>query len=115
MLMLLQVLKGMGDEFLTGYRGLVDGEKDPRNLIIAFTIDRVILTEFDISQHIEVRVIVLCACAALTVSQAFFEITFCYFPITFKPPPNDPYGITSENLQAALRCMLLYMNCIALV
>ncbi len=35
--------------------------------------------------------------------QDFFNITFCYFPITFRPPPNDPYGITSEDLKATLR------------
>jgi DNA repair/transcription protein MET18/MMS19 len=28
---------------------------------------------------------------------------FCYFPITFRPPPNDPYGITSDDLKLALR------------
>jgi DNA repair/transcription protein MET18/MMS19 len=35
-----------------------------------------------------------------------FDITFCYFPIMFKPPPNDPYGITADDLKLALRgCM----------
>ena len=35
-----------------------------------------------------------------------FDVTFCYFPIMFKPPPNDPYGITAEDLKLALRsCM----------
>ena len=33
-------------------------------------------------------------------------MTFCYFPISFRPPPNDPYGITAEDLKTALRgCM----------
>jgi DNA repair/transcription protein MET18/MMS19 len=35
--------------------------------------------------------------------QTLFNITFCYFPITFKPPPNDPYGISAEDLRTALR------------
>ncbi|KAL5531709.1 hypothetical protein ACEPAG_4586 [Sanghuangporus baumii] len=83
-------LQGMGDEFLSGYTTLVDGEKDPRNLLLAFSIDRVICIEFDISRHIE----------------AMFNIIFCYFPITFKPPADDPYGITSDDLKTALRsCM----------
>ncbi|KAL5536863.1 hypothetical protein ACEPAF_686 [Sanghuangporus sanghuang] len=83
-------LQGMGDEFLSGYMSLVDGEKDPRNLLLAFSIDRVICIEFDISRHIE----------------AMFNIIFCYFPITFKPPADDPYGITSDDLKTALRsCM----------
>jgi len=32
-----------------------------------------------------------------------FDITFCYFPITFTPPPDDPYGISSDDLIIALR------------
>lgn len=28
---------------------------------------------------------------------------FNYFPITFKPPPNDPYGITTQDLKDRLR------------
>ena len=36
-----------------------------------------------------------------------FDSVFCYFPITFRPPPNDPYGITAQDLKFRLR------NCIA--
>lgn len=50
----LSALKRMGSEFLAGYAKLVTGEKDPRNLRVAFTIARVILVEFDISQNTEV-------------------------------------------------------------
>ena len=44
----------MGKEFLDGYASLVEGEKDPRNLIIAFAVARVILIEFDIQERVEV-------------------------------------------------------------
>jgi len=44
----------MGKEFLTGYLSIADGEKDPRNLLHAFSIGRVLLIEFDISSYIEV-------------------------------------------------------------
>jgi len=44
----------MGKEFLAGYLNVADGEKDPRNLLLAFSIDRVLLIEFDISSHVEV-------------------------------------------------------------
>ena len=44
----------MGKEFLTGYLGIADGEKDPRNLLLAFSIGRVVLIEFDTSSHVEV-------------------------------------------------------------
>lgn len=43
------------------------------------------------------------AMKAYHVPQDLFDITFCYFPITFTPPPNDPYGISSEDLQISLR------------
>ncbi|KAJ4492562.1 ARM repeat-containing protein [Lentinula edodes] len=82
-----QVIKDMNDSFLGRYIALVDGEKDPRNLLVAFAIDRVLLIEFDINNFIE----------------SLFNITFCYFPITFRPPPNDPYGITTDDLRQALR------------
>ena len=32
-----------------------------------------------------------------------FEACACYFPITFRPPPNDPYGVTQEGLILGLR------------
>ncbi|KAI1791817.1 ARM repeat-containing protein [Ganoderma leucocontextum] len=85
-----EALRSMGDEFIRGYFTLAEGEKDPRNLMLAFAIDRVLLIEFDVEKFIE----------------DFFNITFCYFPITFRPPPNDPYGITSEDLKATLRSCL---------
>ncbi|EJF59029.1 ARM repeat-containing protein [Dichomitus squalens LYAD-421 SS1] len=85
-----EAMKNMGDEFLRGYIGLAEGEKDPRNLMMAFAIDKVLLIEFDSAKYIE----------------DFFGITFCYFPITFRPPPNDPYGITTEDLRSALRSCL---------
>ncbi|KAF9245349.1 ARM repeat-containing protein [Melanogaster broomeanus] len=83
-------LKKMGDQFLSGYAALASGEKDPRNLLVAFKISRVVLMEFDISKHVE----------------DYFEITFCYFPITFRPPPNDPYGISADDLKDSLRLCL---------
>ncbi|KAL4245852.1 MMS19 nucleotide excision repair protein [Abortiporus biennis] len=80
-------LKGLGKDFLTGYIALAEGEKDPRNLLLAFAIARVLLIEFDVTDHVE----------------DLFNITFCYFPITFRPPPDDPYRITTEDLKSTLR------------
>ncbi|EMD39279.1 hypothetical protein CERSUDRAFT_82017 [Gelatoporia subvermispora B] len=85
-----EALKGLGKEFLSRYVALVEGEKDPRNLLLAFAIDRVLLIEFDASSHVE----------------DLFNITFCYFPITFRPPPDDPYGITSDDLKNTLLACL---------
>lgn len=47
-------LKSLGKQFLSGYIALAEGEKDPRNLMVAFTVVRVLLIEFDISEHVEV-------------------------------------------------------------
>ncbi|KAG0131695.1 putative DNA repair/transcription protein [Tuber indicum] len=81
------VLKAMGGKFVTGFTELVGGEKDPRNLMIVFSLVKVILVEFDIVPHIEI----------------LFDAVYCYFPITFKPPPDDPYGITAQDLKLRLR------------
>lgn len=62
--------------------------------MILFTIDRVLLIDF---------AEILAQDANHDLIEAFFDITFCYFPITFRPPPDDPYGITSQDLKIALR------------
>ncbi|KZV93127.1 hypothetical protein EXIGLDRAFT_768350 [Exidia glandulosa HHB12029] len=85
-----ETLKEMGDVFVAGYIALADGEKDPRNLILSFAIVRVILVEFTIDRHVD----------------NLFDITFCYFPITFTPPPDDPYRISAEDLKSSLRSCL---------
>ena len=77
----------MGDDSLLGIMTLVAGEKDPRNLMIIFSMLRVIMIEWDISNHAEM----------------LFDAVFAYFPITFRPPPNDPYGITAQDLKNRLR------------
>ncbi|ORX91539.1 ARM repeat-containing protein [Basidiobolus meristosporus CBS 931.73] len=80
-------IKTMKEQFVTGYLNIMDGEKDPRNLILAFKSVKIIIDNFDITNQVE----------------SLFEVTFCYFPITFKPPPGDPYGITASDLKLALR------------
>ena len=80
-------IKSMHGESLVGITDLVSGEKDPRNLMIVFSILKVIMVEWDIVGHAE----------------ALFDAVFCYFPITFRPPPDDPYGITAQDLKSRLR------------
>ncbi|PWN52408.1 hypothetical protein IE53DRAFT_378181 [Violaceomyces palustris] len=81
----------VGKDFLKGYVKLVSGEKDPRNLMVLFGVDKVLLTEWEMDTEL---------------TEAFFDITYCYFPISFRPPPDDPYGITSDDLKLALRGVL---------
>jgi hypothetical protein len=52
----LGAMKTLGDEFVSGYIKLAEGEKDPRNLMLAFGIGRVVLIEFDPYKHLDVSI-----------------------------------------------------------
>lgn len=45
-------LKSMGKPFLKGYVSLAEGEKDPRNLMYLFTMNRVILIEWELDEEL---------------------------------------------------------------
>lgn len=49
-----QALKELGEEFIVGVTDLVSGEKDPRNLMIIFSVLKAVMIEWDISNHAEV-------------------------------------------------------------
>ena len=80
-------IKEMGVESLIGTIDLINGEKDPRNLMLAFSMLKVLMVEWGVSQH----------------GETLFDAIFAYFPITFRPPPNDPYGITAQDLKDRLQ------------
>uniref|UniRef100_A0A4W6FD38 MMS19 nucleotide excision repair protein n=1 Tax=Lates calcarifer TaxID=8187 RepID=A0A4W6FD38_LATCA len=84
-------LKGLGADFVFGFVQSMDGERDPRNLLLAFQIAKNIIHRgYDLGKFTE----------------ELFEVTSCYFPIDFTPPANDPHGITKEELIEALRAVL---------
>ncbi|XP_070846034.1 MMS19 nucleotide excision repair protein homolog isoform X1 [Chaetodon trifascialis] len=84
-------LKGLGADFVFGFVQSMDGERDPRNLLLAFQVARNIVHRgYDLGKFTE----------------ELFEVTSCYFPIDFTPPPNDPHGITREELIQTLRDVL---------
>ncbi|XP_067432666.1 MMS19 nucleotide excision repair protein homolog [Thunnus thynnus] len=84
-------LKGLGADFVFGFVQSMDGERDPRNLLLAFQIAKnIIYRGYDLGKFTE----------------ELFEVTSCYFPIDFTPPPNDPHGITREELIQVLRDVL---------
>ncbi|NWU74696.1 MMS19 protein, partial [Onychorhynchus coronatus] len=84
-------LKGLGADFTFGFIQVMDGEKDPRNLLVAFQIVRDIITkDYALGPFVE----------------ELFEVTSCYFPVDFTPPPNDPHGIQREDLILSLRAVL---------
>lgn len=47
-------LHDMGDDSLVGIVDLMTGEKDPRNLMMVFSILKVVMVEWDITNHAEV-------------------------------------------------------------
>ncbi|CAI6277269.1 unnamed protein product [Periconia digitata] len=83
----LRSLHESNPDFLSRFIAYFDGEKDPRNLMVVFSILKVPMTEWSIGAD----------------AQDLFEAVFNYFPITFRPPPDDPYGITAQDLKDRLR------------
>lgn len=76
------------DAFVKCYIHVVSGEKDPRNLLISFKLSKEMTSNLrNISKF----------------KEELFDILFCYFPITFKPPKDDPYKISNADLKLALR------------
>ena len=53
-------LKDLGIESVVGITDLVSGEKDPRNLMVIFSILRVVMVEWDITAQAEVCLIWCC-------------------------------------------------------
>ncbi|OCL11928.1 MMS19 nucleotide excision repair protein-like protein [Glonium stellatum] len=85
-----EVLRNLHDatpNFMSRFISYFDGEKDPRNLMVVFSILKVPMTEWTIGAD----------------AQELFDAVFNYFPITFRPPPDDPYGITAQHLKDRLR------------
>ena len=77
--------------FARGFAQCMDGERDPRNLMLCFSIIPSILSGFVTTQE---------------EADALFSAASCYFPITFTPPPNDTVGITTAMLRDALLACL---------
>ncbi|CCF60158.1 hypothetical protein KAFR_0J00900 [Kazachstania africana CBS 2517] len=76
------------DLFIKSFINISTGEKDPRNLLTSFALNSLIIQNLP---------------NAPSYAQTLFDILFSYFPITFKPPKNDPYKITNTDLKLALR------------
>ncbi|KAF2277532.1 MMS19 nucleotide excision repair protein-like protein [Westerdykella ornata] len=83
----LRNLHDSSPDFMSKFILYFDGEKDPRNLMIVFAILKVPMTEWSIGAD----------------AQLLFDAVFNYFPITFRPRPEDPYGITAQDLKDRLR------------
>ena len=77
----------------------MEGEKDPRCLLICLRIVKLVLRNWGDSLQ--------------ELAESVFDVTGCYFPVTFTPPPNDPHGIKKEHLVHALEDALTSHHCLA--
>lgn len=74
--------------------------------MLVFSILQVPMAEWELGPSTQVSRLQLFTWPLSTGADLFqdmFEAVFNYFPITFKPPPGDPYGITAQDLKDRLR------------
>lgn len=62
-------LKSMGVDFVYGFISSIDGERDPRNLILLFGLIPDFLEKFKLGH----------------LTEEMFEVVACYFPVDFNP------------------------------
>ncbi|KAA6427990.1 MAG: MMS19 nucleotide excision repair protein [Trebouxia sp. A1-2] len=94
------LVKG-GIDVISGVIAAIDGEKDPRCLLLSFELSQQVVKIYESSPSVP---------AAQESLQAnyeeLFDVVACYFPISFTPPPNNVHGITREDLAGALQTTL---------
>jgi len=83
--LLQQEMKAVGLAFCTA----VEGEKDPRCLLVALQAAGALLR-------------LASGSSADDIVEPVFEVLSVYFPISFSPPKNDPFKVKPEDLKAAL-------------
>jgi hypothetical protein len=89
-------IQALGGDFLEGLVAAIDGEKDPRCLLLAFRLVEIVPTTYENGRfpggeaHLK------------EAAEELFEVIAVYFPISFNPPPNDTRGIMREDLVLGL-------------
>eukprot|EP01138_Halocafeteria_seosinensis_P005884 gb/GECG01006016.1/.p1 GENE.gb/GECG01006016.1/~~gb/GECG01006016.1/.p1 ORF type:complete len:1217 (+),score=156.50 gb/GECG01006016.1/:1-3651(+) len=86
-------------DFVALFVEAMEGEKDPRCLLICLRIVEIMLRKW--GAYLD------------EMAESVFDVTGCYFPVTFTPPPNDPHGIKKEHLVHALEDTLTAHSCLA--
>ena len=81
-------LKDMGAESLVGITDLVSGEKDPRNLMIIFSVLKVVMVEWDIVGHAEVATASLQASRYLLILLDALRLCILLLPHNFSTAPR---------------------------
>lgn len=94
-------LEAMADETIDGMLNSIEQEKDPRCLLIALRVVSLLLSSYPSSMTNKVPN----DFETTLIEKLFYSIS-CYFPISFTPPPDDPFGITPEGLSdLLLKCL----------
>lgn len=90
-------VRDAGPRIVTGICCQVENEKDPRNLMLSFPLMKTLLSDFDDLIREDLQ-----HCDLIS------DVLLAYFPIRFKPPPNDPFGVTESDLCGQLReCLVV--------
>lgn len=76
-------------EFTNSLVSAIDGEKDPRNLVICFNLLSTVLES-------------TAGLLGPSLEDAF-DVFACYFPITFETMSDDPFEVSSDELVQGLR------------
>lgn len=91
-----KVIRGMGVDFIRIIDSLATSERDPRNLMLVFTMIEVVLNEWEQADIAE-------------MTEELYDTLQRYFPISFRPKAGDPLTITAEDLILKLRgCFASY-------
>lgn len=84
-------LKLLGPDFVFGVISMIDGERDPRNLLQLFGILPNFIKTFPLGH----------------LTEEMFDVVSCYFPVDFYSMPDTPNGITRDDLaDALLPCLI---------
>lgn len=99
-----QQLQPVGLATVEGVVDSLEGEKDPRCLILGLKAFQSLCREF--SSYLGDSITNATNETLTTAAELILDTVSCYFPISFSPPPDDPIGITPEDLTEALKICL---------
>ena len=95
------------ETLLTGLVSIGEGERDPRCLLLYLRLIPVLVRVFRRALDVVTRRLTQnegnhASNMGLALRRRVFDCFSPYFPITFQPPPSDPYGLTHDMLVTAL-------------
>ncbi|XP_015513886.2 MMS19 nucleotide excision repair protein homolog [Neodiprion lecontei] len=79
-------LRSMGPDFIYGVISSIDGERDPRNLMLLFDMLPNFIQEFPLGH----------------LTEEMFEVIACYFPVDFNSSASEAQTVTRDDLAYAL-------------